>query len=239
MSTSDYGFEFNGHHSSEFDMRVLNNKAVTYPTKNKVTVSVPYRNGVIDLSDVYGDSTFGERTITFPCVIPYGYANSEELYTRWTQIVNWLMSTPTKAMLRDDVMASYYYLGEVQAAPTLTEGSVKSTFTVVFQCDPFRYHPANNDIWDTFDFELDYAQETGFKVSGNKRQVLLFNIGVSDTNLAITTTNDVKVKINDGPFRTVKVGTLDSPETKLVPGKNTIEVSGNAEVEFSWVDEVI
>ena len=89
MSTSDYGFEFNGHHSSEFDMRVLNSKAVTFPVKNKTTVTVPYRNGVIDLSNVYGDSTFGERTVTFPCTIPYGYLNREELYTRWTQIVNW------------------------------------------------------------------------------------------------------------------------------------------------------
>ena len=238
MSTSDYGFEFNGHHSSEFDMRVLNNKAVTYPTKNKVTVSVPYRNGVIDLSDVYGDSTFGERTITFPCVIPYGYANSEELYTRWTQIVNWLMSTPTKAMLRDDVMASYYYLGEVQAAPTLTEGSVKSTFTVVFQCDPFRYHPANTgDLWDPFNFELDYAQETGFKVEDGKK-LLLYNIGVSDTDLVIESDGDIKVKIN-GKYVQLHDGNLDSPDVVLRPGKNEVQVIGTGNIEFSWVDEVI
>lgn len=238
MSTSDYGFTFNGHHSSDFGLRVLAGKTMTLPAKNKVTVTVPYSNGVIDLSQVYDNNTFGERTITFKCRIPFGYNQREELYTRWTQIVNWLMSTPSKVMLADDVMTDYYYMAEVQTAPTLTESSVYAEFDIVFQCDPFRYHPANvNDLWDPFNFELDYAQETGFKVS-SKKTILLFNIGATNTNLAIETDNDVIVYIN-GQKVPVVDGQLDSADAQLKPGKNEVKVSGSGTVSFNWTDEVI
>lgn len=237
MSTSDYGFTYNGHHSSEFGLKVLSSKAMSLPTKNKVTVTVPYAQGVIDLSNVYGNNTFGERTITFPCTIPYGFIDREDLYVCWTSIVNWLMSPPTKSKLEDDAMQPYYYLGEVQTAPTLAESSTYSTFTIVFQCDPLRYHPFLGDLWDPFNFEMDYAQESGFEVSGSKK-ITLYNIGAANINLVVTTTSDIVLLVNGERF-SIPAGTTDNADLQLEPGANSIQIQGSSDVSFSWVDEVI
>ncbi|MFS1134951.1 hypothetical protein [Enterococcus hirae] len=44
----------------------------------------------------------------------------------------------TKTKLIDDVMPDYYYLAEVQEAPTFEEAVRFGTLTVKFQCYPFR-----------------------------------------------------------------------------------------------------
>lgn len=67
-----YGFEFAGHHSSDFELVVLAEKTVTMPSKRKSQLQLPYRTGYIDLSDLYGLNAYDERTVTFPCRLPYG-----------------------------------------------------------------------------------------------------------------------------------------------------------------------
>lgn len=72
ISSKTYGFTFNGRHSSEFDMRVLDTKQITLPQKRKSLIQLPYSSKQVDLSNVYGENVYDERTITFPCKIPLG-----------------------------------------------------------------------------------------------------------------------------------------------------------------------
>ena len=238
MATSKYGFTFNGHHSSEFGLTVLNTKAMTLPSKNKVTVQLPYAQGVIDLSDIYGNNSYGERSITFNCKIPVGYNDSNVLYEMWTEVMRWLMEPKTKTVLKDDTMPEYYYLGEVQTAPTLAESSVFSTFSIVFQCFPFRFHPNEyNEVWDTFDLTNGVMQPTEYEIQGSET-ITLINVGEAPINLICNASSDFELNI-DGVICAIEAGMTDNMDVQLQPGVNNIKITGTGTLTFDWTEEVI
>ncbi|MCP9357369.1 phage tail family protein [Liquorilactobacillus satsumensis] len=239
MPTSDYGFTFNGHHSSEFGIKVLNTKSMTLPAKTKVTVQVPYASGLLDLSGAYGNNAFGERSIVFPCEIKVGYNNMNMLYAKIEQIVNWLTSPTGKTKLVDDALPGFYYMAEVQNAPTIQEKSVYSTISVEFTCYPYRFHEVSgNDIWDLFDFETDLAQELSYAVSGVKNLPLI-NSGTTNVSLTVTCDSKLSVKIGNNDPTTFSPEDSEQDEVELQPGINIIRVVGNGNIAFSWVEEAI
>ena len=238
MSTSkNYGFTFNGHHSSEFGLKVLNTKSMVLPAKTKTTVQVPYQNGLLDLSDLYGSNTFGERTITFPCRLDIGYNDWDRLYNTWTRIVNWLMSPTGKRELDDDVQSDFLYKAEVQTAPTISEISSFCYLTIEFQAYPYRFHERADDLWDPFNFDWDVAQRTTIDVNGVS-YLNLINNGETAVTLMIETDGELTLTLNGDTF-SVAQGSTNNDEIMLNPGENSLMITGNARVTFDWFEEVI
>lgn len=238
MSTSNqYGFTFNGHHSSEFGLKVLNTKSMVLPAKTKTTVQVPYQNGLLDLSDLYGSNTFGERTITFPCRLDIGHNDRDRLYNTWTKIINWLMSPTGKRELDDDVQSDFFYKAEVHTAPTISEMSSFCYLTIEFQAYPYRFHERADDLWDPFSFDWDVVQHTTIDVNGSS-YLKLINNGETIVTLLIEADSDVTLNLN-GEVYSVAKGSTNNDEIMLNPGENTLTLTGNAHVTFDWFEEVI
>lgn len=157
-----YGIWFNGHHSSEFGITVAKGKKIGFPRKKKVIVPVPHTNEIYDFSGITGKQAYEEREIVFPFnVHDKSMWTKERMYITWTKLVNWLMEPNTKVPLYDDVMKGYCYLAEVQKAPNFDEMTYRGILEITFKCYPFRIArlAEGNDIWDTFNFELDVFQE--------------------------------------------------------------------------------
>lgn len=183
---ADYGIRFNGHHSSEFGLRILQGKQIGFPTKIKSLVTIPHSSNEYDFSSVVGVQAYSDRTVSIPFHI--NKMDKESLYNEWTKIVNWLMGTDSKTPLYDDLMDEYYYMAEVRESPEFNELLTRGTLTVNFTCYPFRISKLRegNDIWDTFNFELDVAQQTSFLVNRTTFKTVsvgsIVNIGAWATN---------------------------------------------------------
>ena len=223
ISSKTYGFTFNGRHSSEFDMRVLDTKQITLPQKRKSLIQLPYSSKQVDLSNVYGENVYDERTITFPCKIPFGREDPYELYNRVTEITRWLYQPIGKILLRDDAMPNYAFMGEVQTAPTLEENYNFSKLTITFQCDAYRLKKRFDDVWDPFSFDLDAAQETSFD---------------REAELTVTCENPVDLILNDQRYH-LRSGGNSNDELILPKGESLITIVGNGKVSFDWTEEVI
>ena len=238
MSISNkYGFTFNGHHSSEFGLKVLSTKSMVLPAKTKTTVQVPYQSGVLDLSDLYGSNTFGERTITFPCRLDIGYNDRDYLYNVWTKIVSWLMSPTGKRELDDDAQSEFFYKAEVQKAPAISEMPSFCYLTIEFQAYPYRLHERADDLWDPFNFNWDVAQRTTIDVNGSS-YLKLINNGETAVTLLIKTDGDVTLTLNGDIFSVAK-GSTNNDEIMLNQGENSLMITGSAHVTFDWLEEVI
>lgn len=238
MSTSrDYGFTFNGHHSTDFGLRVLDSRVIGEPAKNKVTVQVPYANGLLDLSGVYGTNSFSERELTFPCEFRFGSDEPQRTSIQITQLMRWLTSPVGKIKLVDDAQPDYYYMAEVEQAPAFQEDTVLTDFTVVFTCYPYRFHERSSDLWDPFCFDLDVAQKTAIDLDGID-YVKLINNGETTVTLRIDCDSSFSLVINDETF-SVPSGQSASDEIVLDPGENSLSLFGKAHVSFDWFEEVI
>ena len=239
MSNSDYGFTFNGHHSSEFGLKVLSAKQVTLPAKRKTLVQLPYSSKQVDLSAVYGDNIYDERTVTFPCRLPYGRRDPTVMYAKIEEVTRWLYEPLTKSLLQDDAVPNYAFLGEVQAPPTVEESLDFCKITIVFQCYPYRLKKRFDDIWDTFNFETDVAQMIHVDVKGMDNFVL-YNTGDIAVSLKVTTDSDnMLIALNSYNAIPLKRGDNESHELVLLKGRNTVTLVGTGHVDFDWSEEVI
>lgn len=234
MYDSSYGVDFNGHHSSEFGLIALKGKKVGMPAKNKILVEIPFSNSKIDLSNIYGGPYFEERTYTQVFHLQVDQYDKERLYILWTKIVNWLMGTKSKVPLYDDVMHSYYYLAEVQKAPTFDEMLHWGTLTVEWQCYPFRISALQegNDVWDTFCFDLDVAQEVSFDVSGSL-QVTIINNGETQVDMTVKASAPMTVSTTS-----VSAGTTKDA-IALPVGTNNFAITGTGHIDFIFYKELI
>lgn len=230
-----YGFEFNGRHSSEFELVILNDKSVTLPAKRKYQLQLPYRTGYIDLSNLYGLNTYDERTVTFPCRLPYGQNNLSLMNIKLTELMNWLMKPTGKILLKDDAMPGYAFLAEVQTAPTIEEGWDFCKVTIVFQCYAYRLKHCYDDVWDTFCFDLDAASNIEADVKGHE-SILLINTGHNCVKLTINCSSAMSASVNDHVFA-LKAGDNVNPDLVLMPGENTVNMEGTGHVRFDWTEE--
>lgn len=235
----DYGIRYNGHHSSEFGLDVID-KQISFPGKNKVLISIPHSNNVFDFSQVYGTQNYSERTFTVTFnVINRSLWTKDSMYIQWTKVLDWLMKPSKKMPLYDDIMKEYYYLGEVQVKPDMDELKYRGKLTVVFQCYPFRIYELQegNDIWDAFNFELDIAQLVKHDVKGSK-PIVLFNTGMSNLAPVVVASSQMEISHN-GKFYRLLSGENKIVGLYLLPGINEFEVIGNGTIEFKFYKEVI
>lgn len=235
----DYGIRFNGRHSSELGLDVID-KQISFPGKNKVMISIPHSNYIYDFSEVYGTQNYTERTfsVTFN-ILNRSLWTKDSMYIQWTKVLDWLMKPSKKIPLYDDIMKDYYYLGEVQVKPDMDELKYRGKLTVVFQCYPFRIYELQegNDIWDTFNFELDMAQLVKHDIKGSK-SISLFNVGMSNLAPVVVASSQMEIR-HKGKSYKVLSGENKIAGFYLLPGINELEVIGNGTIEFKFYKEVI
>lgn len=240
IQNSKHEIFFAGQSSLDFNLEVINPKEITFPEKLKTTQALPFSNTILDISDLYGGQSYSERSIKFTFLVQnHKNVSKEALYAMWTSTVNWLMAPNQKVALVDDVMTDYYYLAEVQKAPTWDEYTRHGKFTVEFTCYPFRIYSLleGNDDWDTFDLDNGFAQDTFFEIEG-KRTIILYNVGQALANPQVIVSSNMTVQVN-GQLYDFSAGTNENSEFVLELGENKLTITGNGTISFEWHKELI
>ncbi|WP_278382327.1 distal tail protein Dit [Clostridium tyrobutyricum] len=233
-----YGLTFNGKHSfSEFGLYV-EKKTINPPSKKKIVDDVPFMHGNYDFSTVgsRGEQVFDTRTITVKfALICY---TMEELYTKYSQILEWLADC-SQSQLIFDYDPGYYFLAEVQDAPKFDDLTDNGELEVNFVCYPFRYSTSymGDDIWDTFNFLTDYTQYTNtFEITNPFTTVVMYNNGRAVTPV-INCSSPMTLRVN-GEDKEYKLNAGDNKVwgLKLKNGKNELIFAGSGTVKilFRW-----
>lgn len=232
------GIEFNGKHSYvDFGLTIAS-RNIGNPSKIKRSERIPYSNVEYDFSDIYGDQEYEERTLTYSFNVIDHRGKKERLVVLEDEVMNWILSTKSKTVLKDDVVLGYYFLAEA-IGHDITENEGDALLTVTFNAYPFKI--ANNDegtdIWDTFNFLTDYAQTTEFNVSG-KLNVTLYNPSIKRLSPKIKSTAQMQI-VNDGITYNIPTGESQSYDFLLDVGENNISIIGNGTISFHYRKERI
>lgn len=232
-----FGITFNNKHSNnDFGLRVIE-KNIGNPTKIKNKERVPFSNQIYDFSGVYGGQEYEERPLTY--VFELKDYEKVDLSIKKIEILNWLMKPAEKIELIDDYIPGYYFLAEVEDNIDFDELRFRGIITVNFTAYPFKISELNegNDIWDTFNFLLDYAQVTEFEVNGTK-EITLYNSGVGTIKPIIKTSAPMQI-IKDNTTYDLPAGESASYDFMLVELKNLITIKGNGIISFHFRKELI
>ena len=232
-----YNITYNNKHSfNDFGLKRFNSKEHKAPTKNKIYETVPFMNGSYDFSNLYGSASYSDRELNYSFLID---VESEDVMNyKKIAIENWLLGTNEKTILIDEDIKGYYYMAEctdINFDNYYSFGLIDVTFTAY----PFKFGEAyeGNNLWDSFNFELDVLQDTKFTVNGAS-SVSIYNSSVIDIEPEIIASSSFEITLDNKKY-VVEVGTSEDYRFKLKKGANNLTLKGNGAIEFRFRKEVL
>jgi len=230
-----YGISFKNKHSYDDFGLTIKSKELSPPKKIKIKDKVPFMNGAYDFSGLYGEQSYEERELQY--VFNLVCKNKIEMNIKKMQILDWLMNS-FKDTLKDDVIQGYYFLAECEDVD-FNEDGFQAEINVSFSAYPFKLSDLleGNDIWNSFNFELDYAQNTKFDVD-NSLDITLYNLGVKKLTPSVICSTSMQV-IKGSTTYNFNSGTSKDWRFSLDLGENNLTLKGNGTIEFLFRKEVL
>lgn len=222
---------FNGKKSYDDFGLIIESFNIQPPSKKKVKQSIPFMNGSYDFSTVgsNGEIVYNERTIQVN--FWFTEVDRSSLYNKYSRVLEWLLGAGQAELIFTD-MPDTYFLSEAEEAPDFEEVVARlGRFQITFVAEPFKYGVdyEGQKLWDPFNFEADYLQDTEFDMAGSK-VVTIYNPGrlvvpLINVNAPMTATlNGYTASLQPGDNKDYKF--------KLQPGANTITITGTGHIKF-------
>jgi predicted phage tail component-like protein len=209
------------------------------PSKNKIKISVPFMNGNYDFSTVgsNGGITYTDRIIKVKFNLKA--LNRGYLYNKYSEVLQWLIGTGQQQLIFTD-MPDCYYLAEVENAPSFDEVIRRAgIMEVEFIAKPFKYGVSiegTEQLWDTFNFEVDYLQETEFDVVETKT-ITIYNPG-REIIPTVNCSSSMTCLLN-GYTANFILGDNKDYSFRLANGANSILITGTGTIKFIFRKELL
>lgn len=128
-------FEFNGHRSDEFNIRIQKKSVYSVPKRDLSLTAIPGRNGEL----ISSNNRFGNASVSYTCFVPA--KSIDELSDRITLIKNWLYrDVDSYHDLKDSYDLRFKRKAVFNNKLDISDEVNKiGTFTITFSCKPQRY----------------------------------------------------------------------------------------------------
>lgn len=206
----------------------LESKSIGFPDVKTKSVSIPLRDGDLDLTNVLSNRVhYGNRKIKL------NMNNVSDTPTeKMSGVANKLHGQKMHIIFDDDL--NYFYNGRLDMS-SFKENRKGGEYVIEANCDPFKYtvlSSADDWLWDPFDFEDGYINETkDIVVSGSKTVTLIADEQLSYASI----TTNAQVTVTYGSKSVVcGAGTTTLYDFEFEPGKNTITITGNATITITY-----
>lgn len=206
----------------------LESKDIGLPSIKTKSVSIPLRNGDLDLTNVLSNKVYyGNRTLKLKM-----NSTAPNPTLKMSDVANKLHGQKLHIIFDDD--PTYYYNGRLDLS-SFKENRKGGEYVIEADCDSFKYSIDSSGedwLWDPFDFEDGYINELMDIVITTSETVTL----IADEQLtfaSITTDAQVTVTYN-GQSVVCGVGTTTLYEFEFEPGENEITITGPATVTINY-----
>lgn len=216
------GIQFGNFHTADDWNLILHSKTLTPPKPKTNYVSIPGRDGDLDLSEALtGEIHYENRIAAFKFIATDGtYADREDLLT---EIVAQLHGK--RVQIIDPDYPGYYFSGRCTVTER-TNINAYGTITVEANCDPYKYA-----IDET-------TRHVALIPSNGTVSVVLTNTGVRTVTPTLTVTGSVTLTFGT-TSTTLSAGTYVLPALQFPAGTTTIQVSGNGTIAFTYREAIL
>ena len=208
------GVRFGNYHSWNDFSLILSQKIIGTPSPKTETVDIPGGDGVLDLTDFFGEVKYNNRNLSFEfsTIVP-----QSEFMDLFTRVQNALHGQKMQIILDDD--AEWQYTGRITVSEWKAEKAV-GKLTIDCDCEPFKAKLGDTVIYQ----EVNGTEETVILPNGIKPVVPIIDI-TGNINLTFGTN-----------FWALAEGRYELPAVRLVNGDNTVLVSGTGTATFSYLE---
>ena len=206
------GVYFDDLHSFEDFRLILSSKTIETPNPKTVTVAVEGSDGLLDLTEYFGEPKYENRTLefNFSSVVPMN-----EFLEQFSEINNAIHGKKMKIVMDDD--PEFYYVGRCSVSSWTWNGRVVE-LTVKCDCEPYKYKVHKTRRTDTIS-----GSKTINYSNLRKRVVPKF---ISDGAISFS--------YEDKNFSIGNPGTYTFPDVEFKAGGNRIVYTGSAKVTVEY-----
>ena len=205
------GIKFGNYHSYDDFSLILSQKTIGAPSPKVETIEVPGGDGVLDLTEFFGDVKYNNRELTFEfsSIVPQA-----EFMEQFSMIQNAIHGRKMQIVLDDD--AEWYYIGRITVPEWKAEKNI-GKLTIECDCEPYKLSVK----------ESKFSQNVT-----NKSEIVLSN---SRMKVIPTITTSAEMTIAFGGYSgTFSAGTFIIPELELAEGDTTVTVTGAGTITFVY-----
>lgn len=231
---------FGEHFDSYRDyLLVITELEVGQPGLNQIYVDVPFRNGSLDFTDLYGASSYTDRTIKVKFQTSrIAELRTSEIYGMYDSVVSEIYGTGLQSLEIDNIEG--VFTGRCVSISPVTLLEIDGQIEVEFRCQPFRIskeYIGCTDVWNEFyPFSQHVFSECMHEDVDGEIQARLFNNSVIPIRPVIEVKKQPVVVTQNGASKTYVPGIHE--ETHLVLKKgvwNDITIQSNGgSIHFKW-----
>ena len=181
-------------------------------------VTIPGRDGYLDLSEAYGNQNYDNRNLEFQFDL---FDNSNTWWNTYDKIKAYLHGKRRKIIL--DADNEFYYEGRCSVS-ALTHEKTVAHITVTCNCEPYKL----------------LLTETVVENTVSEGTIITLNNLYKRVMPVVESTGNIVFKFNDTNFTVSEGTTFQSPDFVLSEGSNTVEVvSGSGDLKFTYHEGII
>jgi phage-related protein len=206
------GIKFGNYHSYDDFNLILSSKAIGSPSPKTETIDIPGGDGVLDLTDFFGEVKYNNRELSFEfsTIVP-----QSEFMALFSKVQNALHGQKMQIVLDED--SEWYYTGRISVSEWKAEKSV-GKITIDCDCEPYKTRLGDTEI-----FQM---------VSGTEEKVILPN-GRKTVVPIIDITGNINLTYGEN-FWALTEGRYELPAVILQNGDNEIIVGGTGTATFTY-----
>lgn len=207
------GVRFGDFHSWNDFSLILAQKTIGTPSPKTETIDIPGGDGVLDLTDFFGEVRYNNRPLEFEfsTIIP-----QSEFMTLFSKVQNALHGQKMRIVLDDD--PDWYYTGRITVSEWKADKNI-GKLTIDCDCEPYKSKLENTVV------QVDVNGEKTVILTNSKKIVVP----------TITITGEVQLTFGTN-FYTLGAGVYDLPAVQLVNGENAILLDGAGTATFSYLE---
>ena len=207
------GVRFGNYHSYDDFSLILSQKTIGAPSPKTETIDIPGGDGVLDLTEFFGEVKYNNRNLSFEfsSIVPQAF-----FMNQFSHIQAALHGRKMRIIL--DESPEWYYTGRISVSEWKAEKAV-GKLTIDCDCEPYRAK----------------LSETVITKDVNGPQTVILTNGGKIVVPTIDITGEVQLTFGEN-FYTLAAGRYDLPGVQLVNGENTILLDGAGTATFTYLE---
>lgn len=208
------GIMFGNYHSWNDFQLILASKTIGTPSPKTETIDIPGGDGVLDLTEFFGQTKYGNRNLSFEfssVVIP------SDFMSLFSMVQNALHGKKLPVILDDD--PGWYYTGRISVSEWKVDRNI-GKLTIDCDCEPYKYQISTTVITKAISGSLT------FELPNSKKRVV--------PDVKVTSASGLTITFGSGKVWTLASGSYLLPELELVEGNNPVTVAGTGNITFTY-----
>ena len=208
------GIMFGNYHSFDAFQLILASKTIGTPSPKTETIDIPGGDGVLDLTEFFGETKYGNRNLSFEfssLVIP------SDFMSLFSMVQNSLHGKKMTITLDDD--PGWYYTGRISVSEWKADRNI-GKLTIDCDCEPYKYQISPTVV------SRSVSGTQTINLANSRKRVV--------PEVRVTSSSGLIVTFGSGSVWNLASGSYLLPELELVEGDNPVTVSGTGTITFTY-----